>query len=119
MKRPVASVVAGVLVLAALWMAGCRGGAEVGSGEQLPGVVWPLWPPGFAGSADCPREQVSRSWCLGGSRWLLEQQSGYDVTYWVWDSSSGALEVAVPFVETARFAHLSPGGPVFVARGGR
>ena len=118
MRKPIAGVTAMVLALVVLWLAGCRGGAEAGSGGQLPEVVWPLWPPGFAGSAECPREQVSRSWHLGGSRWLLEQQDGYDVTYWVWDSSSGALEVAVPFVETARFDRLSPGGPVFVARGG-
>lgn len=117
-KKSAAGVAVVVILVAALWLAGCGGGVEVGSDERSLPVVWPLWPPGFAGSAECPREEVSRSWHLGGNRWLLEQQSGYDVTYWVWDSSSGALEVAVPFVETARFDRLSPGGPVFVARGG-
>ncbi|MEW6547212.1 MAG: hypothetical protein AB1446_09910 [Bacillota bacterium] len=52
MNKLVAGVAVVVLALAALWLAGCRGGAEVGSGERLPGVVWPLWPPGFAGVAE-------------------------------------------------------------------
>jgi len=75
-------------------------------------------PPGFAGTDDCPRDQVTAVWDLGRGRWLLEQQAGRDTFYRVWDSSTSVLDIAIGAADTASFDRLEGGNVVFLARGG-